>query len=129
MSPEVALLHDTWENIKHHVPKKERLNIAEVLIRTFDDNVNISDCIIILPNKRSGFFLKEEINFQINNTIFSPRIYEIDDFMDQEPNVETEFVEMNIDRVCLNMQNFTLERVDLSPLKHFHEAYAQSFCP
>ena len=42
MSPEVALLHDTWESIKHHVPKKERLNIAEVLIRTFDDNVNIS---------------------------------------------------------------------------------------
>tara|TARA_A100001391_G_scaffold205176_1_gene203965 strand:- start:1445 stop:1678 length:234 start_codon:yes stop_codon:yes gene_type:complete len=43
MSPEVALLHDTWESIKHHVPKKERLNIAEVLIRTFDDNVNISE--------------------------------------------------------------------------------------
>ena len=54
----------------------------------FNNNVNISDCIIILPNKRSGFFLKEEINFQVNNTIFSPRIYEIDDFMSLVSGVE-----------------------------------------
>ena len=43
MSPEVALLHDTWEGIKSYIPKKERLNIAEILVRPFDDNVDISE--------------------------------------------------------------------------------------
>lgn len=43
MSPEVALLLETWDNIKSYIPKKERLNIAEVLVRTFDDNVDISE--------------------------------------------------------------------------------------
>ena len=43
MSPEVALLLETWDNIKSYIPKKERLNIAETLVRTFDDNVDISE--------------------------------------------------------------------------------------
>jgi hypothetical protein len=43
MSPEVALLLETWDSIKSYIPKKERLNIAEVLVRTFDDNVDISE--------------------------------------------------------------------------------------
>ena len=62
--------------------------LKDVTKDIFNNNVNISDCIIILPNKRSGFFLKEEINFQVNNTIFSPRIYEIDDFMSLVSGVE-----------------------------------------
>ena len=62
--------------------------LKDVTKDIFNNNVNISDCIIILPNKRSGFFLKEEINFQVSNTIFSPRIYEIDDFMSLVSGVE-----------------------------------------
>lgn len=62
--------------------------LKDVTKDIFDSNVNISDCIIILPNKRSSFFLKEEINFQINSTIFSPKIYEIDDFMSLVSGVE-----------------------------------------
>ena len=62
--------------------------LKDVTKDIFNNNVNISDCIIILPNKRSGFFLKEEINFQVSNTIFSPKIYEIDDFMSLVSGVE-----------------------------------------
>jgi hypothetical protein len=43
MSPEVALLYDTWDSIKTYIPKKERLHVAEELVRTFDDNVDISE--------------------------------------------------------------------------------------
>jgi hypothetical protein len=43
MNPEVALLLETWDSIKSYLPKKERLNIAEILVRTFNDNVDISE--------------------------------------------------------------------------------------
>lgn len=43
MSPEVALLYETWDRIKAYVPKKDRVEVAEELLRTFDDNVDISE--------------------------------------------------------------------------------------
>jgi hypothetical protein len=43
MNPEVALLLETWDSIKAYIPKKERLNIAEILVRTFDDNIDVSE--------------------------------------------------------------------------------------
>lgn len=43
MSPEVALLHELWDKIKTFVPQKERLRVAEEVIRIFDDNVDISE--------------------------------------------------------------------------------------
>ena len=43
MSPEVALLHEVWDSIRSHIAAKERLNIAEVLVRVFDDNVDIAE--------------------------------------------------------------------------------------
>ena len=43
MSPEVALLIDTWHCVKSFIPAKERLHVAENLVRTFEDNVDVSD--------------------------------------------------------------------------------------
>ena len=43
MNPEVALLLDTWDTIKSFIPAKERLHVAEELVRTFEDNVSISE--------------------------------------------------------------------------------------
>ena len=43
MSPEVALLIDTWDCVKSFIPAKERLHVAENLVRTFEDNVDVSD--------------------------------------------------------------------------------------
>tara|TARA_Y100000287_G_C13962419_1_gene229335 strand:+ start:38 stop:274 length:237 start_codon:yes stop_codon:yes gene_type:complete len=43
MSPEVALLLDVWDTIKSQIPAKERLHVAEDLVRTFEDNVSMTD--------------------------------------------------------------------------------------
>jgi|TARA_R110001592_G_scaffold77955_6_gene234282 hypothetical protein len=43
MSPETALLLDAWDTVKSFIPAKERLHVAEELVRTFEDNVSISD--------------------------------------------------------------------------------------
>ena len=43
MSPEVALLYEVWDNLKSTLPQKERLRIAESMVRTFDEHVDISD--------------------------------------------------------------------------------------
>ena len=43
MSPEIALLYDIWDKVKTYVSKKERLNVAEEIVRTFDDNIDIND--------------------------------------------------------------------------------------
>ena len=43
MSPEVALLYEVWDNLKNTVPQKERFQVAESMVRTFDEHVDISD--------------------------------------------------------------------------------------
>ena len=62
--------------------------IKNVVKKIFSINSNISDCIFILPNKRSGIFLKREISRISNKTIFSPIIYEIDEFMSMISGIE-----------------------------------------
>lgn len=52
-----------------------------VLSELKNNNTNLSNCIFILPNKRSGLFLKEAIANHIDNNIFSPEILSIDDFI------------------------------------------------
>ena len=51
-------------------------------------DAHISDIIIILPNKRSRFFLKKEINSVAKKTIFSPKIYDIEEFMSMISGIE-----------------------------------------
>ena len=60
-------------------------NVVQNLIRK---KYPISDYIFILPNKRSGLFLKREISKASNKTIFSPLIYDIDEFMSLISGVE-----------------------------------------
>ena len=43
MNPEVALLAEVWEAVHSHVPRKERLLVAEQLVRLFDEHVDISE--------------------------------------------------------------------------------------
>ena len=43
MSPETALLLDAWDTVKSFIPAKERLHVAEELVRTIEDNVSISE--------------------------------------------------------------------------------------
>jgi len=56
--------------------------IKEVINKIVASNsTEISKVIIILPNKRSRIFLKQEISKIAKKTIFSPIIYDIEDFM------------------------------------------------
>ena len=56
--------------------------IKNVIEKIFADNTrNISNSIIILPNKRSRVFLKKEISNISKKTIFAPKIYDIEEFM------------------------------------------------
>ena len=56
--------------------------IKEVINKIIISNgTDISNVIIILPNKRSRIFLKQEISKIAKKTIFSPLIYDIEEFM------------------------------------------------
>jgi hypothetical protein len=43
MNPEVALMYEVWDNIKSTIPQKERLQVAESMVRIFDEHVDISE--------------------------------------------------------------------------------------
>jgi hypothetical protein len=43
MSPEVALLDEVWDIVKVHIAKKDRVEIAEAILRTFEDHLGLDD--------------------------------------------------------------------------------------
>lgn len=43
MSPEVALLDEVWDIVKVHIPRKDRVEMAETLLRTFEDHISLDD--------------------------------------------------------------------------------------
>ena len=55
--------------------------IAQVIIRDYSDN--LSNTVVILPNKRAKIFLIESLKNQIENNIICPRIISIEDFIQE----------------------------------------------
>lgn len=53
MSPEVSLLNEVWEIVRNQINKKERVEIAESILRTFDEHVDIED-IDVYKNEFDG---------------------------------------------------------------------------
>ena len=43
MTPEIELLYNIWDKVKPYVSVKERLHVAEEIVRTFDDQLDISE--------------------------------------------------------------------------------------
>ena len=43
MSPEVALLDEIWDIVKVHVTKKDRVEFAETILRTFEEHLSLDD--------------------------------------------------------------------------------------
>lgn len=43
MSPEIALLNETWEIVRSNLPPKERVAIADALVRAFDEHVGMDE--------------------------------------------------------------------------------------
>jgi len=57
--------------------------IHDVLKDLQSKQQNLSDLIFVLPSKRAGLFLKYEISKVVNNTIFSPHIISIEEFVEE----------------------------------------------
>lgn len=55
--------------------------LSQKLVADFSEN--IADLVIILPNKRAKVFLIDELKNEITNTIFSPEIVSIVDFVQE----------------------------------------------
>ena len=53
--------------------------IAAVLIDNYSDK--LSDIVVVLPNKRAKVFLIEAIKNQVSQTVLSPEIISIEDFI------------------------------------------------
>jgi len=43
MSPEIELLYEVWDKVKAYVPKKDKIHIAEELVRVFDNTVGLDE--------------------------------------------------------------------------------------
>jgi hypothetical protein len=41
MNPDISFLHDLWDSVKTFIPKKERLPVAETIVRNFDQHADI----------------------------------------------------------------------------------------
>jgi hypothetical protein len=61
--------------------------IATVLIDNYSDK--LSDTIVILPNKRAKVFLIEAIKNKVNQTVLSPEIISIEDFIQNIAGIRT----------------------------------------
>ena len=45
--------------------------------------INVVDCVFVLPSKRSGTFLKKHISAKLGKTVFSPKIWAIQEFVSE----------------------------------------------
>lgn len=43
MNPDILLLVSTWDSIKNYVPKKDRVEAAEHLVRVFDEEADLGN--------------------------------------------------------------------------------------
>ena len=41
MNPDISFLHDLCDGMKAHIPKKDRLQVAESIVRVFDEYADI----------------------------------------------------------------------------------------
>lgn len=61
--------------------------IAEVIIDDYSDN--LTNTIVVLPNKRAKIFLIEALKKQVQNNILSPEIISIEDFIQNVSGIRT----------------------------------------
>lgn len=57
--------------------------IYDVLNDLQKNNENLSDVTFILPSKRAGLFLKNQLSIVINKTMFAPQILSIEEFVEE----------------------------------------------
>lgn len=63
--------------------------IFDVLKDLQNKNVNLSSITFILPSKRAGIFLKHQLSLVVSDTIFSPKILSIEEFVEELSELKT----------------------------------------
>lgn len=43
MNPEIELLNETWDIVKDHIPRKDRVTVAEEILRSFEAHMDMSE--------------------------------------------------------------------------------------
>ena len=89
-------------------------NIAATLIKNYA--TDFANTMVILPNKRAKVFLIEALKKQVTNTVFSPQIISIEDFIQDIATVRTidpiellfEFYDVYLSVTDNNQQSFEL---------------------
>ncbi len=57
--------------------------ITDVLKDLIKKNVDLSQLIFVLPSRRAGVFLRQELSQLVNKSIFSPKIISIENFVEE----------------------------------------------
>ena len=57
--------------------------LEDVLIDLKHKNLDLSELVFVLPSKRAGTFLKHYIARTIDKPVFSPKIYSIEEFVEE----------------------------------------------
>ena len=57
--------------------------IFEVLNKLVAERYVISELTFVLPNKRAGVFLKQQLAKQVNSPVFLPEIISVEDFVEE----------------------------------------------
>tara|TARA_R110000868_G_scaffold97876_3_gene269322 strand:+ start:1338 stop:4100 length:2763 start_codon:yes stop_codon:yes gene_type:complete len=63
--------------------------IFDVLKDLQNKNANLSSITFVLPSKRAGLFLKHQLSQVVNETIFSPNILSIEEFVEELSQLKT----------------------------------------
>ncbi|WP_397364034.1 PD-(D/E)XK nuclease family protein [Olleya sp. R77988] len=57
--------------------------IQDVLNDLKSKDANFSDLVFVLPSRRSGIFLKQELSLVLNKTLFAPKVISIESFVEE----------------------------------------------
>ena len=57
--------------------------ITSVLKEILQKEKNISNCVFVLPSKRAGAYLKNELSKLVQKNIFAPKVHSIEDFIEE----------------------------------------------
>ena len=75
MNPDIQFLVSVWDTIKHYVPKKDRMDAAEHLVRVFDEEAdlgNIEDEVNTFDSILDTFgSIRKKKNFSVDETDMS----------------------------------------------------------
>ena len=91
--------------------------LEETLIAIRSKHEKISDCILILPSKRAGGFLKNYLQKQTTKTAFAPKVISIEEFIEELSNLKI----IPPDELLIKSYEAYLQTTGISKKENFEE--------